>query len=85
MKVLLIAAMILYVLTAIFIAQYMYITVVTSFKMDKGICTKKIIAKFKIQAALSGMFFPISLTILSATILAKKRLGTSERGSRRKN
>lgn len=81
MKILLIVIMIIYALTAIFIAQYMYTTVVTSFKMDKGICTKKIITTFKIQAALSGMFFPVSLTVLSATLLAKKRLGTPARAA----
>ena len=85
MKIILFIVMIIYVLTAIFIAQYMYTTVVTSFKMAKGICTKKIIAKFKIQAILSGMFFPVSLTILFATLLAKKHLGISEKGSRGKD
>ncbi len=85
MKALLIAAMIIYALASIFIAQYMYITVITTFEANKGVRTKKIIAKFTTQAALSGMFFPISLTILFATILAKKRLGISGYGSRGKN
>lgn len=74
MKIILIAVMIIYALTAIFIAQYMYTTVITGFEMSKGTCTKEIMTKFKIQAALSGIFFPISLTILIATIMAKKRL-----------
>lgn len=85
MKALLIAAVIIYLLAAVFIAQYMYITVMTTFEANKGVRTKKIMAKFTLQAALSGMFFPISLTLLSATILAKKRLGIPTQGSRGKN
>lgn len=85
MKALLIAAMIIYALASIFIAQYMYITVITTFEANKGVRTKKIIAKFMLQAALSGMFFPISLTLLFATILAKKRFGIPAQGSKRKN
>mgnify|MGYP007003821201 CR=1 FL=1 len=85
MKALLIAAMIIYALVAIFIAQYMYVTVITTFEANKGVCTKKITTKFKLQAVLSGMFFPVSLTILFATILAKKHLGIPAQGSRGKN